>query len=202
MPEIADLPTLRDRLGHPASILCLGNGPSSEGPEIPEDCDRLFRVNWIWGARRFLLAPDVVFTGDPDAPPPDSRAVVGFADPGAARRILAGYAAPVDWFCVSSLLPGGLPAQDGLKPTNGALMVATAVALAPRRLVIAGIDLYRHAAGKYPGTREDDASDENDYDPIHSRDLDVSFLRAALARHRGERVILSAALREALSQGG
>ena len=40
---------MRRLLGRPKTILCLGNGPTSELPvlaEIPHDC--LFRVNWRW----------------------------------------------------------------------------------------------------------------------------------------------------------
>ncbi len=37
-----------------------------------------------------------------------------------------------------------------LRPTNGASMLAAAVALAPQRLVIAGIDLFQHPDGSYP----------------------------------------------------
>jgi hypothetical protein len=195
MPEIADLETLRDRLGNPATILCLGNGPSSEGPDIPRDCDRLFRVNWIWRDRGFLTEPDLVFTGDPDAPPPGSRAIVGFATAAEAERILEGYRAPVDWFVVPRLLRDLSAYRD--VPTNGALMIAVAVALGPHRLVISGIDLYRHPQGKYPGAAED----TNHYDAIHSRETDVSFMRDALSRYRGALTILSDALNRELSPG-
>lgn len=193
MPQIADLETLRARLGHPATILCLGNGPSSEAPDIPRDCDRLFRVNWIWRDRGFLTEPDLVFTGDPDAPPPGSRAIVGFANAEEAERILTGYAAPVDWLVVPHLLRDGTAYRD--VPTNGAFMIAAAAALAPRRLVISGIDLYLHPQGKYPGAAED----PNTYDAIHSRETDVSFMRDALSRYRGELTILSDALCRELS---
>jgi len=192
MPEIADLETLRDRLGNPATILCLGNGPSSESPEIPRDCDCLFRVNWIWRDRGFLTEPDLVFTGDPDAPPPGSHAIVGFATAAEAERILEGYRAPVDWFVVRGLLRDLDAYRD--VPTNGALMIAVAVALAPRRLVISGIDLYRHPQGKYPGVAED----PNHYDAIHSRETDVSFMRDALSGYRGELTVLSDALNREL----
>jgi hypothetical protein len=196
MPEIADLETLRSRLASPVTILCLGNGPSSEGPDIPWNCDRLFRVNWIWRDRGFLIEPDVVFTGDPDAPPPGSRAIVGFPTAAEAQRILQNVQAPVDWFTVPSLLRGHKPRRDPYVPTNGALMIATAVALAPRRLVISGIDLYLHPQGKYPGAAED----HNTYDAIHSRETDVSFMRDALSRYRGELTILSDALYRELSR--
>jgi len=198
MPEIADLETLRDRLGNPATILCLGNGPSSESPEIPRDFDCLFRVNWIWRDRGFLTAPALVFTGDPDVPPPGSHAIVGFPSEGEAQRILQNYQAPVDWFVVPNLLRDPKTYPDGFMPTNGALMIAVAVALAPRRLVISGIDLYLHPLGKYPGAPED----PNTYDAMHSRATDIACMRDAVSRYRGELVILSDALRRVLSPVG
>jgi hypothetical protein len=195
MPEIADLDTLRDRLSNPASILCLGNGPTSEGPDIPLNCDRLFRVNWVWRDRGFLIEPDVVFTGDPDAPAPGGRAIVGFPTGAEAQQILRNYPTPVDWFKVPSLLRGHRPRRDRFMPTNGALMIAVAVALAPRRLVISGIDLYLHPQGKYPGGAEN----HNTYDAIHSRETDITFMRYALSLYQGELAVLSDALCRELS---
>jgi hypothetical protein len=195
MQEIADLEVLRWRLGNPATILCLGNGPSSESRAIPQDFDSLFRVNWNWRDRGFLSEPDVVFTGDPDLPPPESRAIVGFPSHAEAQRILRGYQAPAAWFAVPRLLQDFVPQRHAFVPTNGALMIAVGVALAPRRLVISGIDLYSHPQGKYPGT----VDDLNVYDAAHSRDTDVAFILAALSRYRGEQLILSEHLREALS---
>jgi hypothetical protein len=152
-------------------------------------------VNWIWRDRKFLAEPDLVFTGDPDVPPPESRAIVGFPTSAEAQRILPNYQAPVEWFAVPNLLRDHQANQGDLIPTNGALMIAVAVALAPRRLVISGIDLYLHPQGKYPGV----AGDPNAYDAMHSRETDVSFMREALSRYRGELAILSAALRRELS---
>jgi hypothetical protein len=195
MPEIADLETLRDRLGHPATTLCLGNGPTSEGPDIPLNFDCLFRVNWVWRDREFLVEPDVVFTGDPDEPTPGSGAIIGFPTEAEAQQILRNYPTPTDWFKVSSLLRYHKPRRDHFMPTNGALMIAVAVALAPRRLVISGIDLYLHPQGKYPGGGEN----HNTYDAIHSRETDITFMRYALSLYQGELAILSNALSRELS---
>src|SRR5262245_43792382 len=82
---------LRRRLGQPKSILCLGNGPSSEDAGIDRagyDC--LFRVNWIWQGHTRHSNPDVVFTADLD-PPPRSIPVVCFPTRTDANRILASY---------------------------------------------------------------------------------------------------------------
>ena len=56
---------LSERLGRPATILCLGNGPSSEDPRLAGIAhDALFRVNWRWLERGLLTQPDMVFVGD------------------------------------------------------------------------------------------------------------------------------------------
>jgi hypothetical protein len=101
---------------------------------------------------------------------------------------------PVDWFVVRHLLRDRTEYPE--IPTNGALMIAVAVALAPHRLVISGVDLYLHPGGKYPGL----ADQSNDYDAKHSRATDVFFMREALSRYRGDLTILSDALRRELSQ--
>ncbi len=68
------------------------------------------------------------------------------------------------------------------RPTNGALMVAAAALLRPARLIIAGIDLYLHPDGKYPG-----ATDEpNEYDAMHDRNIDLAFIRVVLDRFGGD----------------
>jgi hypothetical protein len=74
-------------------------------------------------------------------------------------------------------------------------MIGAAIQLQPNRLVIAGIDLYLHTAGKYPGISEE----QNEYDAIHHRDVDLAFIRAALKDHRGEVQILSEVLEAELN---
>jgi hypothetical protein len=71
-------------------------------------------------------------------------------------------------------------------------MLATAVALQPDRLVIAGIDLFSHPDGAYPG----DTATPNAYSPGHEPDSEALLLMEALGRYRGELVILSEALAE------
>ena len=57
-PAIANLGTLRQRLGAPETILCLGNGPSSEDAGVADFADAcLFRVNWTWRSRGLLARP-------------------------------------------------------------------------------------------------------------------------------------------------
>jgi hypothetical protein len=192
------LAALKAKLGSPAAICCLGNGPSSEDPTIQnQHFAAVFRVNYQWKTRHFAVNPAVIFTADADLPPQNTDAVLVFPGRPDANRILlhhcrknrpprAGYAVFPEL-----LDTGNWPAW----PTNGALMIATAAALKPQKIVIAGIDLYRHPAGKYPG----DASEINDYDMIHNRETDIAFIRAALKAFTGELVILSDDLKRELS---
>jgi len=196
--EMKELAQLRRRLGQPGTILCLGNGPSSEGAGLHTDFDCLFRVNWIWRQRAFLIEPDLVFTADPDLPPPGSRAILGFPTAAAADRILRAHLrqdrSPAAWFTVPDLSPELAAGRWPAYPTNGALMIGVAAALRPQRLVIAGIDLYQDPEGKYPG-----ASDEpNEYGDLHDRNTDLDYMRTALSGYDGELVILSAALKSSL----
>ncbi len=162
-----------------------------------QDFTVLFRVNYQWRNHDFAGNPAVIFTADPDLPPENTGAVLVFPGPAEAHRILLrhclqrrpprrGYAVFPD------LLDTG---TWDFRPTNGALMIAAAAALQPKKIIIAGIDLYRHPAGKYPG----DASAPNAYDAMHSRATDVAFIRAALAGFGGELVLLGDQLPQALS---
>ena len=73
-------------------------------------------------------------------------------------------------------------------------MIAAAVALQPERLTIAGVDLYLHPDGRYPG----DALGNNQYAAVHTRDTDLAIIRCSLAQYRGELVISSDQLGDAL----
>lgn len=187
-------------LKNPKAICCLGNGPTSENADLGQHAfDALFRVNYQWFGRGFLTDPDVIFTADPEAPPAGSRAVLVFPTREDANRILRGHATAGNStprrYAVFPELPSPVAAQTWpAQPTNGALMIAAAVALAPRSIVIAGIDLYDHPAGKYPGV--DDA--DNVYDDIHDREVDLAVIRLALGGFPGAVTILSEQLRQAL----
>jgi hypothetical protein len=191
---------LRNRLGEPETILCLGNGPSSEGDGIEGvSFDCLFRVNWIWNERSVHRDPNVVFTADLDVPSASTVPIICFPTREDANRILAGYVrrrvGASTQYLVFPELPS--PFRDrtwSYRPTNGALMVAAAVLLRPSHLIIAGIDLYRHPAGRYPGA----TLELNRYDDIHHRDTDLAFIRLALDRFGGDTTILSEPLRSAL----
>ena len=186
-------------LGRPATILCLGNGPSSEDPEVGDvEYDCLFRVNHIWLERGFLAKPDMVFTGSKPTLAAVRGAIFGLLTTNAEGRLL-----------VRHLLHPGLrrvryatierfglfisqPQWQDIRPTNGAVMLATAVALQPSRLVISGVDLFNHPAGSYPG----DSTTPNAYSQGHEAESELALLLEALSRYEGELTILSSALKE------
>src|SRR3546814_8501573 len=84
------------------------------------------------------------------------------------------------------------PRLRDVRPTNGAIMLATAVALQPRHLVVAGVDLFNHPAGAYPG----DAVTPNAYTAAHEPGTELALLLEALSLYEGDLTILSPALRE------
>jgi len=201
--RLADWDTLRRRLGEPRSLLCLGNGPSSEDPAaLSAPHDRLMRVNWRWRGRRLLDRPDVVLAGDTRAVVKLRPCVFGFLDEALAAvallRSLLLRGRRLEYFVMQDLSPliakGGWPAR----PSNGALMIAAAVALRPQRLTIAGIDLYRHPDGAYPNG----GSAANAYAAPHRRDVEVAIIAAALASFAGEVTIVGEPLRQALAVAG
>ena len=195
--SIADL---QSAFGLPKTILCLGNGPTSEDPALDTYAGAtLFRVNWTWRGRGRWTGPDAVFTADPDLPPPELRPVLVFPDARTGRRILmqhllAGRGPRRGYAFADTLLPPVDPdARES--PTNGALMVAVAAALAPETLVIAGMDLYRHPAGRYPGS---DAMEG--YARGHSAACDLAVIAGALDGFEGRIVLLSPNLARALGR--
>ncbi len=200
--RIADWDELADCLGHPQRIVCLGNGPSSEQPALAAFAgETLFRVNWRWRERGFLAAPRLVFVGDPTTPRHVGAAVLGFRSAEDANYVLwrqcLGLRPPRFRYFIFDAMKGAGSQGWAARPTNGALMVATAVALRPQRLVIAGIDLYSHPQGRHPG-----ASDAHDgYNRVHERDVEIEMIRQALAGFGGELRILSPILAAALAGG-
>lgn len=191
---------LRRRLGEPKAILCLGNGPSSEAADIDAarfDC--LFRANWIWQERANLANPNVVFTADFDPPSPGAP-IICFPTRADANRILASYTrrrvgAQTEYLVLPELPSPLFQRAWSHRPTNGAMMLAAAIQLRPSRLIIAGIDLYLHPHGKYPG----ETDEPNQYDAIHDRNIDLGFIRAALDHFDGEVDIQSWPLQSALA---
>lgn len=193
-----DLDALRAALHSPQTILCLGNGPSSEDPALDTiGYDAMFRVNHGWQQRGKFTAPDVVFTGGKPSMRAVGSAIFGLQTPDAAARFATvrtfNPAFRRSRFFDAHDLAPSLRAFDWgvLRPTNGAVMLAVAVALQPARLVIAGVDLFRHQAGSYPG----DVTTPNAYSPGHSLESELAFLLELFDRYTGELVIVSDALR-------
>jgi hypothetical protein len=69
-------------------------------------------------------------------------------------------------------------------------MIAAAVALEPRKLIIGGIDLFEDPAGAYPG----DAATPNAYVAVHDAQTELKYVLETLAKFRGELVILGSVL--------
>ena len=200
--RIDDWDALRRRLANPRSILCLGNGPSSEDPRLASvEHDCLVRMNWRWRERGFLDRPDVVFVGTPETMglvPPCVFAFwsVRLEYAMLLRRLVAGGPAPMTYFTVERLSPLAAESRWPARPTNGALAILSAVALAPERIVIGGYDLFSHPAGRYPG---DDTS-RNAYASPHQADVELDIIDLALRDFPGEVVVLSDILREQLER--
>lgn len=197
--RIASVAELGARLGRPQTIICLGNGPSSEDRRLEGFRDAtLFRVNWNWRSRDWMTAPQVVFTADPDLPSGGARPVIVLPTIAVGRPILLRHAMrlrpPEAYVFLDRFDPRLADLSGPVIPTNGALMIAVAAALRPKRLVIAGMDLYQHPGGRYPG----DTVALDGYSREHSLAVDIGLIRAALASFTGEVVNLSDNLRTAL----
>ncbi|MBI3801507.1 MAG: hypothetical protein HY268_31615 [Deltaproteobacteria bacterium] len=199
--RIDDWETLKQRLAYPRTILCLGNGPTSELPElrdIPYDC--LMRVNWRWQARGLLTQPDVVFVGDPQVFQKLSPCIFAFSNISLEigmllRQLLVCGPRVVEYFTMERISALIREHDWYARPTNGALMIVAAAALQPERLIIAGMDLFLHPDGRYPG----DLRSSNEYSQVHTRSVDLEVIRRGLREYGGELVILSEALRTSLA---
>jgi hypothetical protein len=200
--RIESLEAFRDALGDPQTIMCLGNGPSSETPALADmahDC--LFRVNHRWHVRGFLSKPDVVFAGQ-------KRTLFTLKGPIFAfqTRTTEGHLVThqiFNPFCgrmryVTLERLGIVTPRDegGVRPSNGATMLAAAVALQPAKLIVAGIDLFQHPEGSYPGDRET----PNAYVPAHDRDHEIRLILDVLGSYRGELVIVGEVLAQQLRE--
>lgn len=196
--RIETVAQLRDRLRNPATILCLGNGPTSEADALaglPHDA--LFRVNHQWQRRGFLDKPDMVFAGVKRSMRAVGRVPIGIATRRKERALLAArvlefWHGRTTYAIVEEIAGDILPPVEGpLRPTTGAYMIAAAVALRPQRLVVAGIDMFSHPDGAYPG-----AEAVNAYSPSHDFGTDAAFIRGCLSAFEGELETLSPAFAE------
>lgn len=189
---------LKQRLGRPRTLMCLGNGPSSEDPRLATLAyDALFRVNHSWRERGVLTRPDMVFTGSKQTI--ESLAelrLVGFHTIASEQDLLGRCRLLRHRFAYATAERLGtvdFAAWGIYAPTNGAVMLATAVRLAPARLVVGGMDLFSHPAGSYPG----DDRTPNAYTVRHDREVEQRFILATLAAFQGELVIVGEVLQAA-----
>lgn len=197
--RIETLDDLSATLRQPQTILCLGNGPSSEDPALAQEVhDCLFRVNHRWLERGLYADPQVVFTGQKRTLfTLRGKPIFAFQTRRAeallvTHQIFNPFCRHMRFVTLERLdILGGLD-WDGVRPTNGATMLAVAVALKPKRLVISGIDLFEDPAGAYPG----DTETPNDYVVVHERTSELDFILETLEKYRGELVILSKPLAE------
>ena len=191
--RVDSLDALRATLGPCDTILCLGNGPSSEDARLSTiSFDWLFRVNCSWVSRGRLTQPHVVFIGDARCLRLLEGCVFGFRTVEEEARLLAdrlrhGRLRRLRYLTVERLPVSINECRWPARPTNGAAMVAMAASLEPKRLVIAGVDLFQHPSGAYPG----DAATPNGYLLMHDRQTELAILDRALRRFRGEVTVLS-----------
>ncbi len=193
-----DLAELGGVLGHPGTILCLGNGPSSEDETLKGLAhDVLFRVNHRWLKRGVLTRPDVVFVGGKPSMRAVSGVIFGLKNNDAERRLVSvrlfhPFRGATKFFNVADMAPM-LASFYGeqLRLTNGASMLAAAVALNPKRLIVAGIDMFQHPDGSYP----DNKTTPNSYSPAHNREAELRFLLALFDSYNGELIIVGDVLK-------
>jgi hypothetical protein len=112
------------------------------------------------------------------------------------RRLATRGPGAMEYFTVERLSPLAAEGRWPARPSNGALAIVTAAALAPERLLIGGMDLFLHPEGRYPG--EPDA--RNEYSPSHRLATELDIIDLALSQFRGEVVILSGILLDALAR--
>jgi 3-Deoxy-D-manno-octulosonic-acid transferase (kdotransferase) len=186
-------------LGDPQTILCLGNGPSSEDEALKGLAhDILFRVNHSWLKRGFLTRPDVVFTGGRPTMRAISRVVFGLQNTNPEHRLAAArffnpLVGATRFFNANDMNSFWKNHNWGsVRPTNGASMLAAAVGLQPKCLIVAGIDMFQHPRGSYPG---DDVT-PNAFSPAHDREAELAFLLKLFDSYSGELVIIGDVLEQ------
>jgi hypothetical protein len=208
-PPIASLDALQTALGSPKTVLCLGSGPSSNedaAVDAVEAADVIFRVKHRWLKEGRIRQADVVFSGTVESARHVPNAILLSQDATTAYRVawsglLRGRR--IRYGIVEALAPG-FHARDksGARMTNGAAMLALAVALKPERLIIAGIDLYSHPSGAYPGTPET----ANAYAPAHDRELErthtLAMLRQQVAQSGTQSLTVIGPLHDIAIQAG
>jgi hypothetical protein len=186
---------LAARLSNPQTIMCLGNGPTSADPMLESLAhDALFRVNHQWMYDGYMTKPDMIFAGVKRSMRAAGSALIGVASTRKeeallAARILTPWRGRLRYVVVEEIADLGDALRGHPRPTTGAVMLAAAIALAPKRLIVAGMDMFADKAGAYPGR----TNAVNAYSVAHDRQTDANFIRSHLARYEGEIMTLSPA---------
>jgi len=203
LTRLESVEALSAHLNNPATILCLGNGPTGMDPALAGlRHDVLFRVNHDWRSKGYLAKPDMVFAGVKRAMRKLGRTPLGVATEHKEHALIACRAfepwhGRATYAVVERIAAGIVPEVAGPeRPTTGTYMLAAAVALQPARLIVAGIDMFRHPDGAYAGPRPGMEAEINAYTPSHGYGTDAAFITACLAHFRGELVVYSPALAE------
>ena len=197
--RVTSCDALSARLGHPDVIMCLGNGPSSVDPALKDmPHDALFRTNHMWMNGGFMIKADAIFTGVKRSMIATGRTLTGVATARKEQALLlkrvAGFwRGPFTYFVVEDVAGEvAQPLSGPFFPTTGAYMIAAAVALQPKTLIVAGMDMFSGDAGPYPGA----TSEANAYTQSHSYDTDAAFMRRSLSSFQGEIITLSKAFED------
>ncbi len=199
--RIPDRDALAARLGHPQSILCLGNGPTSADPRLETiEHDALFRVNHQWMHDGYMTGADVIFAGVKRSMRAAGSTLIAVASGRKEQallgaRLLAPWSGRLRYVVVEEIAGMGRSLQGHPRPTTGAVMLAAAIALAPQRLIVAGMDMFSDKAGAYPGR----PNVMNAYSAAHDPQTDADFICSHLARYEGEIMTFSPAF-SALAQ--
>lgn len=187
---------VNETLQSPCSILCLGNGPSSEDGKVDQGrYDSVFRVNHRWLERGRFTTPDAVFTGALDSVEKTCRDILYvFITPERANRIVmkASKIVPRLSFANADELGFPLSQFEPYQPTNGVIMLYFAVMLQPEELTIAGIDLYRDPRGCYP----DSTDMPNVYTSAHSEQKELQMILSILGQYKGNLTIIGDSLQQ------
>lgn len=200
--RIDTLELLKQKLNYPKTILCLGNGPSSEDLKLFNlKYDVLFRVNYVWQERKLFDKPDVVFVGDPTTIKKVKNCIFGIStlrkEYGMLlRKLWTDGIKPVNFFTIERLLNFCNDTEHNDKLSTGVLMLMIAVALQPQRLIVAGIDLYRHPEGRYPG----DLHANNKYAPCHNVNWELEIIKETLSQYNNELIIVGDILKKSLAE--
>ena len=197
--KIVSIDMLNKRLNYPKIILCLGNGPSSEYEQVKiAKHDVLFRVNHRWLSGNSLTMPDVVFTGIKESMRKIKNSIISIKNDAEEKKLISTrlkniFFGKLEYFYFSNTFSDK---NDNLQPTTGALMIAVAGRLQPDKLIIAGIDLFKHPEGAYPG----DPQTPNAYTSFHHVDHEKKIIFNELEKFKGEIVIFSEVLKKEWEQ--